>query len=492
MLHNKKISTIPHLYTPVHERTIVKSIEIVQTDSDKVIGNCKKSAEENDTQVVDNFFKLHPAIKRLRQKLNRVYLLEETQSLPLTGEAFLPFVLLEKFDEGAYGGVFLAEFNMRALMEAIKDKSIVHPIQYLSLSTKEPNIRLNFPFTNSKNVVVKKEKIDVMKHRCEMTREGKLESETHLLSNCIHPNIVSYIGSIMKDEDHYLIMEHVEGCSLRSLITQKIGSGSLIRYWTESSVLFVFVQLCLAIEYLHRHNIMHRDLKSANALITKDSFVKLIDFGFAIQQTKLSAHAFEVVGTPNYMSPQLVQRFPYTEKSDCWALGVMLYELLNLTKPFPGENVSTLAKSIVCDPYFAFDRAISLDTKELLHLLLDKDESSRPSMRQVLKNFPSVKNAVNQYLDKVRSVSINSPSNQVALTMLEEQVQLINREDFLPSALQQGKHAKEMIFAKQRYTLFYKESEARIDIDNDFQKNYQKIALRLADLQKVSRQNSLC
>jgi NIMA (never in mitosis gene a)-related kinase len=99
-------------------------------------------------------------------------------------------------------------------------------------------------------------------------------------------------------------------------------------------VLNWFTQICLALKHVHDRKILHRDLKSQNIFLTKKGMIKLGDFGIARVLSDTKSKAKTVVGTPYYLSPEIIKSEPYSFKSDIWSLGVLLYEMCALTPPF--------------------------------------------------------------------------------------------------------------------------------------------------------------
>lgn len=121
--------------------------------------------------------------------------------------------------------------------------------------------------------------------------------------------------------------------------------------FTETEIFNWFVQLCLALEYIHGRKVLHRDLKSQNVFLTGNNTVKLGDFGISRVLENTTTSAMTVVGTPYYMSPEVCQNMPYTFKSDVWALGCVLYELCTLKHAFSADNLLGLVFKIVQDKY---------------------------------------------------------------------------------------------------------------------------------------------
>lgn len=101
-------------------------------------------------------------------------------------------------------------------------------------------------------------------------------------------------------------------------------------HFSEDLIMQWFVQLCLALEYIHKRKILHRDLKSQNIFLTKNNTIKLGDFGISKVLEHTNDQALTVQGTPYYMSPEVCQSKPYNYTSDVWSLGCILYELCTL------------------------------------------------------------------------------------------------------------------------------------------------------------------
>ena len=111
----------------------------------------------------------------------------------------------------------------------------------------------------------------------------------------------------------------------------------------EETILSWFTQICLALKHIHDRKILHRDLKAQNVFLMKSGIVKLGDFGIARVLSSTSEMAATVVGTPYYISPEIVQSNTYNFKTDVWSIGVLLYEMCALKPPFNGQNLHQLA-----------------------------------------------------------------------------------------------------------------------------------------------------
>ena len=104
--------------------------------------------------------------------------------------------------------------------------------------------------------------------------------------------------------------------------------------------------MCLGLKHIHDRKILHRDIKGQNVFLTRSGIVKLGDLGIARVLTHTKEFAKTMVGTPYYLSPEIVANRPYSFKSDIWSMGVMLYELCALKPPFDGTSLHMLGMRI--------------------------------------------------------------------------------------------------------------------------------------------------
>eukprot|EP00959_Pyramimonas_sp_CCMP1952_P348333 7296643-Pyramimonas_sp.AAC.1 len=161
--------------------------------------------------------------------------------------------------------------------------------------------------------------------------------EVQLLQSLHHPNIISLEESFLTENHLVLILEFAD-CDLRQLLDKQRTAGFLL---TERHLWGLFTQLTGALRYMHQKRIMHRDIKPSNVLVTKEG-LKLGDLGLGRQFSSQTHEAFSKVGTPYYVSPEVVRGDGYDFKSDVWSLGCLLYELATLQNPFEFEG-ATLA-----------------------------------------------------------------------------------------------------------------------------------------------------
>ena len=168
--------------------------------------------------------------------------------------------------------------------------------------------------------------------------------EGELLRQLNHPNIVKVYAAIAEAGQHYIIMEYVQGGSLRDLLDQQ-PQLPLPR------VLSIAIDVADALTRTHRLNIIHRDLKPANVLLAQDGSPRLTDFGLAFLDDGANlTQSGALVGTLDYIPPEACQGKALDKRMDIWSFGVMLFEMLAGQRPFTGSNLYATITAILTTP----------------------------------------------------------------------------------------------------------------------------------------------
>ncbi len=165
----------------------------------------------------------------------------------------------------------------------------------------------------------------------------KFRREAQAVARLSHPNIVSIYDVGIDDNIQYLVMEYVDGFNLKEYIQTK---GSL----SEEEVIDIGIQICDALEHAHNNQIVHRDIKPHNILITNSGKVKVTDFGIARAVTEATiTYNGGLIGSVHYISPEQAKGELTEYKSDIYSAGVVLYEMATGKVPFEGESPITVA-----------------------------------------------------------------------------------------------------------------------------------------------------
>ena len=236
-----------------------------------------------------------------------------------------------------------------------------------------------------------------------MDDEEKRETfnEAKILKKLDHPNIIKFKEVFLQRQPKpalNIVTEYADGGDLG----QKIEKQKKVKVpLSEAQILDYITQICLALQHIHKKKIIHRDLKSGNIFLMKSGIVKVGDFGIAkgLQSTWEKAKTF--VGTPYFLSPEIINNQPYDNKSDIWALGVLLYELMTFQMPFNAVSLPMLSIKINRGVYKAPPSTYSSDIRNLLKKCLTVNPDKRPSIDEILK-LPLIKNRINNFLKEVQ------------------------------------------------------------------------------------------
>jgi serine/threonine protein kinase len=223
-------------------------------------------------------------------------------------------------------------------------------------------------------------------------------NDAAMLANCAHPNIVQFVAGYTDDEAQTLtlVMEYVQGTTLANEIRRNHRNFAAP---PRAAVLDIFVQLCLAVHHLHSNGLVHRDIKSDNVLLASLGrgwcLVKLADFGFA---TEVALADRERVGTPFYAAPEVLSAGVATidARADVWALGVVLFELAALDKPFPGTTVDEI-RAKVAEDGLEIPSFVDAEVAQVIRMLLQRDPARRPTCGELLVDTPCLAHALAGY-----------------------------------------------------------------------------------------------
>jgi serine/threonine protein kinase len=223
---------------------------------------------------------------------------------------------------------------------------------------------------------------------------GYFLDEARLVATLQHPNIAQVYEIGVVNNSYFLVMEYVDGADLRQLMERAVDLGRQIPI---ADAIYILIQACVGLHYAHekrgadgqRLDIIHRDVTPSNVLLSRDGGVKVCDFGIA----KATTRTMETVrgalkGKYPYMSPEQCRAAPLDRRSDVFALGVLLYELSTLTRPFAADNDFEILRAIIELPVPPpSTRVVDYppDLERIVMRALDKDPAGRYATAQAMQ-----------------------------------------------------------------------------------------------------------
>jgi hypothetical protein len=192
-----------------------------------------------------------------------------------------------------------------------------------------------------------------------------------------HPFIVSLYDIFTADDCLYLVTEYLESGTLLQLINKRHGMS-------EDAALRVFYELIIALQYLHEEkHTCHRDIKPENILLDATGHIRLADFGFARIYGPENRVMNTSLGSPNYVSPEILLNRGYTAAADIWSAGVVLYAMLAGKLPFVGDNIPAILREIL-EEEPNFNALPSREVASLVKGMLNKDPQRRLTIPEIL------------------------------------------------------------------------------------------------------------
>lgn len=258
-----------------------------------------------------------------------------------------------------------------------------------------------------------------------------VKAEIQCLASCDHFAIIKYIEDFVEDNHMLIVMEFANAGDLNMQIKQRAHEG--FAYFEEHEVGYTFVQLAMAVDHVHRRRMLHRDIKGANMMLMTNGIIKLGDFGFShkYENTVSDQVASTFCGTPYYLAPELWKRQRYSKKADVWAMGILLFEMMALRRPFVGQGMRALSEAVMsnrrdCD----LPPQYSPQLRELCDIMLNADPNQRPSCAELFK-LPQMVRLLTDFETSVNSSQLvpDEVKRQVAENIREIRQTNVNDHD---------------------------------------------------------------
>lgn len=296
--------------------------------------------------------------------------------------------------------------------------------------------------------------------------KGFITNEINILKELDHPNIVKQYEVIKPPSNNkvYIVMEFCEGGDLDKLI---LKNKSEKKFVDENLIWDIIIQTLKALKYLHvDKKVLHRDIKPSNLFLDKDYNIKLGDFG--LSRKFFSFYVNTILGTPLYMSPEILERRRYNEKSDIWSLGCTIYELATFNVPFEGSNINEIKIKTKTQKPKRINEKYSDDLWNFILKMLRYDIANRFSAEELIREYD---NNVPKFKDE-KNIHIKWEELVLKEKNLEKKEKLIlKRENSMEIKIKKNEEKEKELLNKE---ISLKEQENKIKKNEKNQLEKQK------------------
>lgn len=270
--------------------------------------------------------------------------------------------------------------------------------------------------------------------------------EARAAASLSHPNIVS-VYDVGNDGDiYFIVMEYIDGCTLKDLINRKAP-------FSNQEVISISLQVASALEHAHANGIIHRDIKPQNILVSSSGKVKVTDFGIARAASSTTTSG-EAMGSVQYFSPEQAKGGFVDAKSDIYSLGIMMFEMITGTLPFDGETPVALAMKHIKEPLPDILK-LNPNASESLIKIINKATQKRPYARY---------QSASQLIADLKAALSDDSGKFVSIKDEEDEGKTITMSDAELQKIRNGAEEHE----KKSVPVIGESSEIYNGVDNDF------------------------
>ena len=285
----------------------------------------------------------------------------------------------------------------------------------------------------------------------------RVQQEIRLMERLNHPHVVRLLEVIDSPKRVHIVMEYSGGGNLCTYVKER-------KRLAEAETRRIFLQILLAVEYMHAEGIIHRDIKLENVLFDSNRDMKLVDFGFSVACKDQSKRLKVFCGTPSYMAPEIVQRKEYLGRPvDVWSLGVLTYACLAGHFPFTAKTYPELYKRIA-QAQLRFPDHFSNAAKDLIRRMMHPDPLKRITLARARRHpwcAPAASAVIRQLsmpLDRSLLVS-DDPARDLYEAALRKMAELgFDRHKVTEAVLTRTKNS----FSTSYYLLLYRYGRAQL------------------------------
>lgn len=268
------------------------------------------------------------------------------------------------------------------------------------------------PENNDKNSNVRQiffieREINISKRLQDLTEEEKINQkikirkqifdEITVVRKLNNNYILKIVDSFETEESVHLILEYYQ-----SDLAELLKSQSQIKkYFPENLIIHYFTQICLAVNYIHKKKLLHRNINPSNIFIVSNKYIKLGNFDLSRILFTSSEKSITFIGNTwtDYMSPEMSMNLPYSYKNDIWSLGILLYHLMTLSCPFTYQEIINIRNTKKIDPHILINKISKSYSKQLINLvvsLLKPFPAERPEIEEFINSYFTIKNKAYQ------------------------------------------------------------------------------------------------